>query len=45
MPRLVHNYQPKVGFMDQRRGLEGLAGLLLGQLLRRQLAQLLVDQR
>ena len=31
--------------MDQGRGLERLARLLLGQLLRRQLAQLVVDQR
>jgi hypothetical protein len=31
--------------MDQARGVERLAGLLLGQLVRRQLAQLGVDQR
>ena len=38
-------HQPKIGFVDQGRGLERLAGLLLGQFLRRQLAQLVVDQR
>ncbi len=37
--------QPEVRLVDQGRRLERLAGLLLGQLLRRQLAQLLVDQR
>ena len=37
--------QPQVGLVDQGRGLERLAGLLLGQPLRRQLAQLVVDQR
>ena len=37
--------QPQVGLVDQGRGLERLAGLLLGQLLGRQLAQLVVDQR
>ena len=37
--------QPQVGLVDQGGGLERLAGLLLGQLLGRQLAQLVVDQR
>jgi hypothetical protein len=36
--------QPDVRLVDQGRRLERLAGLLLSQLLRRQLAQLLVDQ-
>ena len=31
--------------MNQSRRLQGLPGLLLGELLRRQLAQLVVDQR
>ena len=31
--------------MDEGGGLERLAGLLLGQLLRRQVAKLVVDQR
>ena len=38
-------HQPQVRLVDQGRGLERLAGLLLGQLLRRQPAQLVVDQR
>ena len=42
---LLRVHQPQVGLVDQGRGLERLAGLLLGQLLRRQLAQLVVDQR
>ena len=37
--------QPQVGFVDQRRGLQRLPGLLLGQPLRGQLAQFVVDQR
>ena len=37
--------QPQVRLVDQGRGLQRLAGLLLGQLLRRQLAQFVVDQR
>ena len=37
--------QPEVGLVDQGGGLERLAGLLLGQLLGRQLPQLVVDQR
>ena len=36
--------QPEIGLVDQGRRLEGLAGRLLGQPLRRQLAQLVVDQ-
>ena len=38
-------HQPQVGLVDQGGGLERLARLLLGQPLRRQLAQLVVDQR
>ena len=38
-------HQPQVRLVDQGRGLERLAGLLLGQLLGGQLAQLVVDQR
>src|SRR5438132_12880349 len=37
--------ESNVGFVDQRRRLERLARLFLGQLLRRQLAQLIVDER
>ena len=37
--------QPEVGLVDQGGGLEGLPRLLLGQLLRGQFAQLVVDQR
>ena len=37
--------QPQVGLVDQGRGLEGLAGLLLGQPRRGELAQLVVDER
>ena len=36
---------PEVRLVDQGRGLERLARLLVGQLLRGQLAQLVVDQR
>jgi hypothetical protein len=36
--------QPQVGLLHQRRGLERLAGLLLGELPGRELAQLVVDQ-
>ena len=36
--------EPQVRLMDQGRGVERLARLLLGQLLGRQLAQLVVDQ-
>ena len=42
---LVAVHQPQIGLVDQGRGLERLAGLLLGQLLGGQLAQLVVDQR
>ena len=42
---LLDVHQPQVGLVDQGRGLERLARLLLGQPLRRQLAQLVVDQR
>jgi hypothetical protein len=34
----VHVHQPQVGLVKQRRGLERLTGLLLGQLVGRQLA-------
>ena len=50
-PRLFHagpssaSDQPEVGLVDQGRGLERLAGLLLRQPLGGQLAQLVVDQR
>ena len=37
--------QPQVGFVNEGRGLERLARSLLGELLRRELAQLLVDER
>jgi hypothetical protein len=42
--RLVDIDQPKVGLVDQGRCLECLAGLLLGEFLGGELAQLLVDQ-
>src|SRR5262249_40257671 len=42
---LIHVHEPDVGLMDQGRGLECLAGLFLGELLGRQLAQLVIDQR
>ena len=38
-------HQPQIGFVDQGRRLERLPRLLPGELLRRQLAQLVVDQR
>jgi hypothetical protein len=38
-------HQPDVRLVDKGGRLERLAGLLLGQLLRRQPAQLVVDQR
>jgi hypothetical protein len=38
-------HEAKVGLVNQCRGLEGLPRLLLGQFLRRQLAQFVVDQR
>ena len=44
-PRLPVADQPEVGLVDQGRGLEGLAGLLLRQPLGGQLAELVVDQR
>ena len=37
--------QAQIGFVDERRRLQGLAGLLLGQFLRCELPQLLLDQR
>ena len=42
---LLRVHQPQVRLVDQGRGLERLARLLLGQPLRGQLAQLVVDQR
>ena len=42
--RLVRVHEPQVRFVNQGRRLERLAGLLLGEFLRRQSAQLLVDQ-
>ena len=50
-PRLSQSWawlavdQPQIRLVDQGRGLERLAGLLLGQPLGGQLAQLVVDQR
>src|SRR4029077_12723329 len=41
---LVHIHQPEVGLVDQRRGLESLAEVLLGDLLGGQLPQLVVHQ-
>ena len=40
----VHIHKPDVGLMNQGRGLECLARLFLGQLGRRQLPQLVIDQ-
>src|SRR5262245_19283893 len=42
---LLGVHQPQIGLVDQSGRLEGLAWFLLGQLLGRQLAQLIVDQR
>src|SRR5688572_2691446 len=42
--RVLLSDQPEVGLVDQGRRLERLARLLLGQPLRGQLAQLVVDQ-
>ena len=44
-PELAGVDEPEIGLVDQGRGLEGLAGLLLRQLPGRQLAQLVIDQR
>ena len=44
-PGFVHIHKPDVGLMNQGRRLECLARLFLGQLGRRQLPQLVVDQR
>jgi hypothetical protein len=38
-------HQPQIGLVHQGRGVEGLAGLLPGELLRGELAQLVIDQR
>src|SRR5262249_25422231 len=43
--RLVPVHKPDVGFVDQGRGLEGLADLLVGHLLGRQPPQLVIDER
>src|SRR5262249_43969210 len=45
VPDLLHIDQPQVGLVDQGRGLERLARLLLSQPLDREPAQLVVDQR
>ena len=37
--------QPQIRLVDQGRGLERLAGLLVRQFVRREFAQFLVDQR
>jgi hypothetical protein len=37
--------QSKVGLVDEGGGVEGMPRLLMGQLRRRELAQLVVDQR
>src|SRR5262245_25968038 len=42
---LLRIHETQVGLMDQGCRLERLPGLLLGQLLRREAAQLIVDQR
>ena len=43
--RIVRIHQAQIGFMDEGSGLEGLARLLVGQLLRGELTQLVVDER
>jgi hypothetical protein len=43
--RLIHVHQPHVSLVDQGRGLKRLAGRLLGEPVRGQPAQLVVDQR
>jgi hypothetical protein len=45
VPRGLDVHQPEVGFVNQGCGLERLARLVLCQLLRGQLAELVVDQR
>ena len=45
MLRFLHVHQPQVRLVDQRGGLERLAGLFLGQLLAGELPQFVVDQR
>src|SRR5262245_23970779 len=42
---LLGVHQPQIGLVDQSGRLDGLAWFLLGQLLGRQLAQLIVDER
>jgi hypothetical protein len=42
---VLRPHEPEKGLVDQGGGLERLAGLLLSQFLRRQPAQLVVDQR
>src|SRR5262245_29650008 len=43
--RFLSFHQAQIGFMNKSRGLERLPRLLLRQLLRRQLAELVVDER
>ena len=45
MLSFVDVHEPQVCLVDEGGGLERLAGPLAGQLLRRQLAQLVIDQR
>jgi len=45
IPRLTLPDQTEVSLVDQSRGLEGLAGLLVGEASGRQCAQLVVDDR
>ena len=42
---LFRIHEPEIGFMDQGRGLQRLAGILLRHLLRRQLPQFVVNER
>jgi len=37
--------QAQVSLVNERRGVEGLSRLLLGELLRRQFAELVIDER
>ena len=45
VPSALAVEQPEIGLVDKCGGLEGLPGLLVGQPLGSQLAQLVVDQR
>jgi len=42
---LVPVHQAQIGFVHQRRGLKRLPGFFLGELVRRQLPQFIVNQR